>query len=80
MRDEVVTDAVICVGSWVQIRDGELQEGWRIVANDEADAMRRLMSEETPLARALLGHVAGEVVRVRGPQGSARPVTILDVS
>jgi transcription elongation factor GreA len=70
---------VIGVGSCVEIRDGELEEAWRIVSADEADAMRRLMSEETPLARALLGHVAGDVVRVRGPQGPARAVTVLHV-
>lgn len=74
-----MVEVVIRVGSWVEIRDGELQEGWRIVTADEADAIRRLMSEETPLARALLGHVAGDVVRVRGPQGPARAVTIIDV-
>jgi transcription elongation GreA/GreB family factor len=74
-----MADRVIRVGSWVEIRDGELEEGWRIVNAEEADAMRRLMSEETPLARALLGHVSGDVVRVRGPQGPARAVTVLDV-
>lgn len=74
-----MVDRVVRVGSWVEIRDGELEEGWRIVSAVEADAMRRLMSEETPLARALLGHVAGDVVRVRGPVGPARAVTVLDV-
>jgi transcription elongation factor GreA len=69
----------IRVGSRVQIRDGDLPEAWRIVAAHEADAVRRLISEETPLAQALLGHVVGDVVRVRGPRGVSRSVTILDV-
>ncbi len=72
-------DHMVRVGSWVEIRDGDVREGWRIVAAHEADARQGMMSEETPLAGALLGHVAGDVVRVRGPQGPARPVTILDV-
>jgi transcription elongation GreA/GreB family factor len=40
-----------------------------------------LISEETPLARALLGHRAGEVVRVRAPGAPQHgwPVTILDI-
>jgi transcription elongation factor GreA len=72
-------ERVVRIGSWVQIRDGEIEEGWRIVAAIEADAARRLISEETPLARALLGHSAGEVVSVRGPHGGRWQVTILSV-
>jgi len=72
-------DRVVRVGSWVQVRDGEIEEGWRIVTSLEADAARRMISEETPLARALLGRAVGEVVSVRGPQGGRWPVTILSV-
>ncbi len=71
-------DCLIRVGSWVEVRDGELLEGWRIVSADEADAGQRLISADCPLARALLGHHAGDRVSVRGPQ-EAREVTILDV-
>ena len=73
-------DNTVRVGSWVGVHDGELRETWRIVATHDADARRRLISEDTPLALALLGHAAGEVVRVRCPEGRARSVTILDVS
>jgi transcription elongation GreA/GreB family factor len=66
------------IGSWVEIRDGELQESWRIVDVPEADARRRLISAECPLARAVLGHVAGDQVRVEGPEGR-RSVRILHV-
>jgi len=52
------------------------------VAHHEADAMRRRISAESPLARALLGHRAGEVVLVRGPEAPqpGRPVTIVAVN
>jgi transcription elongation GreA/GreB family factor len=68
------------VGDVVHVRDGELEEWWRIVPPDEADAARRCISEKTPMALALLGHRAGDVVRVRAP-GAPRgwPVTILAV-
>ena len=69
---------VVQVGSWVEVRDGQLDERWRIVDVSEADAARRLISAECPLARALLGHQAGEQVRVQGPEGR-RLVTILYV-
>jgi transcription elongation GreA/GreB family factor len=76
-----VTDGerVVDVGCWVAIRDGETREDWRIVDPSEADATRRLISAQTPLARALLGHRAGEHVHVRGP-GERYGVTIIEVA
>lgn len=76
----VVTERAARVGDVVHVQDGHLEEWWRIVPPEEADASRRLISEETPMARALLGHRAGEVVQVQSP-GSARgwPVTIVAV-
>ncbi len=72
----VSTDKVR-VGSWVEIEDGLCKEAWRIVDCVDADAARRLISAECPLARALLGHSPGEQVTVQAPEG--RQVTILDV-
>ena len=66
------------VGSLVRVRDGELEEWWRIVPSHEADAMRRCISEETPFARALLGHQVGDEVRTQAP-GGRWTVTILGV-
>ena len=74
----MVGHETVTVGSWVEVRDGQLEEGWRIVPAEEADAMRRRISEATPLARALLGHQVGEQVRVDGPEGR-RLVSILSV-
>jgi transcription elongation factor GreA len=66
------------VGSWVEVRDGQLQEFWRIVPAHEADAMRRMISESSPLARALLGHRPGDRVSVDGP-GRGWPVEVVSV-
>jgi transcription elongation GreA/GreB family factor len=44
---------------------GALQT-FRLVGEDEADATRGLVSWVSPLAQALLGHAAGEVVRFQG--------------
>jgi transcription elongation GreA/GreB family factor len=43
-----------------------------------SDALRRWISADTPMARALLGHRVGEQVRVERP-GGRWPVTILAV-
>jgi transcription elongation GreA/GreB family factor len=66
------------IGDVVHVRDGQLDEWWRIVPADMADVLRRWMSAETPMARALLGHRAGDVVRVDRPGGRS-PVTILAI-
>ncbi len=69
------------VGDVVLVQEGELEEWWRIVPYFEADAQRRRISAESPLARALLGHRTGDVVHVRAP-GAPRtgwPVTLLAV-
>jgi transcription elongation factor GreA len=73
------TENMVSVGCWVEVQDGQLQEGWRIVPSEDSDAMRRWISEECPLAQALLGHRAGDQVRVQGPEGRFR-VTILAVA
>ena len=75
----MVVHETVGIGSWVEVQDGQLREGWRIVPTEEADAMRRRISVSTPLARALLGHKAGEQVRVDGPEGR-RLVSILSVA
>jgi transcription elongation GreA/GreB family factor len=66
------------VGSWVGIREGDSKETWRVVALEESDPMRGCISEDSPLGRALLGHMVGDVVRVRGPKGSWS-VTVLAI-
>lgn len=67
------------VGSLVEVQDGELNEAWRIAVADEADARVGLLSEDAPLGRALLGHRAGERVRVVGPGTARRLVRIVRV-
>lgn len=71
-------ERTVRVGDVVHVRDGQLEEWWRIVPADMADVLTRWMSAETPMARALLGHRAGEVVRVDRPGGRS-PVTLLAV-
>ncbi len=66
------------VGDVVHVRDGEIEEWWRIVPGDQADAKRRWISVETPMARALLGRRAGEQVRIERP-GGRWPVMIIAV-
>jgi transcription elongation factor GreB len=57
-------------GATVHLRDADGRERIvRIVGVDEADAAHGLIAFTAPLARALLGRRAGDVVAVRAPGG-----------
>jgi transcription elongation GreA/GreB family factor len=74
----VSTDGAVRVGSRVLVRDQDGDEELSIVAPDEVDFRSGRISMDCPLSLALLGHTAGEEVRVRAP-GGVRAVTILSV-
>ncbi|HVV70855.1 MAG TPA: GreA/GreB family elongation factor [Verrucomicrobiae bacterium] len=60
----------IAFGASVVVKRGnEEEEAYTIVGIDEAEPERGYISWVSPLARALLGRRAGEVVRFRSPAG-----------
>jgi transcription elongation factor GreA len=67
------------VGSRVRVLFSDGEDEYTIVGGEEADAVSRRISMESPLAVALLGHAAGDQVKVRAP-GGLRSVTILDIA
>jgi len=77
--NEVTNQPAVTVGSRVQVSDPDYGvETYRIVPHEESDPARRAISEDCSLAQALLGHRAGQRVRVQAPFGN-RYVTVLDV-
>lgn len=56
-------------GSTVTVASERGERRYRIVGMDEADAAHGRIAFVAPLARALLGRVVGDVVRVRLPRG-----------
>ena len=48
--------------------EGDAEE-YKIVGSQEADPMNGLLSEESPIGKALLGHEVGEVISVEVPDG-----------
>ena len=64
-------DAVF-FGAWVTIEDEDGKEfTYRVVGPDESDSTKKLISSESPMAKALLGKKEGEWVTVRRPKGPA---------
>lgn len=66
---------VIEIGSHVVVRnktDRDDPEEMVIVGATEADPIRRKISNESPIGKALLGRMRGESVEVRTPSGTLR--------
>lgn len=61
---------MIGLGSRVTVTEEDgLQETYHIVGSAEADPTEGLISNESPLGRALLGRKVGEVAEVNAPAG-----------
>jgi transcription elongation factor GreA len=75
-RAEVVeagsgSDTVV-FGSSVQLRDGERELRYTLVSAVDADAAQGRLSVESPVAQALLGARAGDIIEMKTPKGSRR--------
>ena len=60
-------------------QDNDSQVKYQIVGDLEADLKHGRVSISSPMARALIGRVAGDVIEVTAP-GGARSYEILNVS
>ena len=68
---ENVSNDKVSIGNTVKIKyvdDGEVDE-YQIVGSQEADPFASKISNESPIARALLGRKVGDVVEVDSPNG-----------
>ncbi len=71
----IITDIpkdIVGLGSTVSIKyvdDDEIDE-YKIVGSQEADPFESKISNESPIAQALLNHKVGETVTVTSPNGS----------
>jgi transcription elongation factor GreA len=63
-------DNIVNIGETVTIQtDDDETEQYTIVGKTEADPSRGLISNESPLGHALLGHKVGDTVIVHAPAG-----------
>jgi transcription elongation GreA/GreB family factor len=70
------SDGTVAFGSTVTIRRKGRQQTFHIVGVDEADAGKGLISFRSPMAQAILGAEAGEVIEAPEPLGE---MTILSI-
>jgi transcription elongation factor GreA len=61
----------VSLGNSVKIKymDDEELEEYRIVGSQEADPVQNRISNESPIAKAILGYKAGDIVTVESPNG-----------
>lgn len=73
-------DGRVVFGATVTLEDLERGDRvtYQIVGEDEADIKQSKVSISSPIARALIGKVAGDEVEVQAP-GGVREVEIIDV-
>jgi transcription elongation factor GreA len=60
------------LGHDVRFRDVNTgsEERFRLVPTGEGDVAQRLLAADSPVARALIGHGAGDTVKVHLPRGT----------
>ena len=73
--------SLVHIGSVVTVYDADIEEEtvYTIMGTTEADAMRGIVSNESPVGAALLHHKKGETVSVKAPDGEYK-LKILKIS
>ena len=71
---------IVSVGSTVKLKDLEFDEAveYSIVGSAEADPLSNLISNESPVGRAILGEKVGAIVEVDVPDGKLK-FQVLDI-
>ena len=69
--DSQTPDNQVALGRRVVVRENGYiaEEIYTIVGSTETDPSNGRISNESPIGKALLGHAAGDVVRVKAPAG-----------
>ncbi len=69
--EESDDNSVVHIGSCVTVYDDELEEeaAYTIMGTTEADPMKNIISNESPVGAALLRHKKGDRVTVKAPDG-----------
>ena len=74
MDEEDVTADHIMIGSKVKIYDLEFDEelSYKVVGSTEANSIKGKISNESPVGKALMGAVVGDIVTVHTPAGESQ--------
>ena len=76
-----LSDETVHIGSKVCMRNGKGDKvEYKIVGSTESDPFNGMISDESPVGKAVLGHAAGDKVLVVLPSGAEATFEILSIS
>ena len=80
IEDDVNKD-VVDVGCTVKVYDEEFQEEdtYQILGSLQADPMNNIISNESPMGKALMGAKVGQIVKFKAPSGDMVSLKILEI-
>ncbi len=81
LDESQLSDETVHIGSKVRMRNGKGDEvEYKIVGSTESDPFNGMISDESPVGKAMLGHAAGDKVLVVMPSGAEVTFEILSIS
>lgn len=69
LDESQLTNDTVNIGATVDLKMGKTKVTYKIVSTSEANPMEGLISDESPVGRALLGNRVGDKVEVEIPNG-----------
>ncbi len=81
LDESALNTEIVHIGSKVKVLNAKGAEvEYKIVGSTEADPLAGLISDESPVGKALLGHAAGDKVQVVLPTGAEVTYELLEIS
>ncbi len=81
LDESQLSDETVHIGSKVCMRNGKGDKvEYKIVGSTESDPFNGMISDESPVGKAVLGHAAGDKVLVVMPSGAEATFEILSIS
>ena len=81
ISDSEISNDKVMLGVNVKVKDEQKNKEliWKIVGTAEADAAKGMISDESPIGKALMGHTIGETVIAEAPRGEMK-FTIIEIN
>lgn len=81
ISDSEISNDKVMLGVNVKVKDEQKSKEftWKIVGTAEADAAKGMISDESPIGKALMGHTIGETVIAEAPRGEMK-FTIIEIN
>ncbi len=81
LDESQLSNEIVHIGSKVRVINGKgVEVEYKIVGSTETDPMSGLISDESPVGKALLGHAVGDKVPVLLPNGNEVIFELLGIS